>query len=179
MRAQQFCVSRGGRCPAKAGGRSSWSVRTATRHAVTSTAGNGIAFRDGQTESGESVGDAGHVPGCAILPKAAICIQQVSGDLGDSASCWPLTETCLSRSRGFLTCSRYLKKRERRGCVDGILYWKEIQSPSVFVQCKLDAPHTRERIESEGRRSGLLVQTIPAALLASSSGLHLLYSGLT
>jgi hypothetical protein len=33
---------------------------------------DGIASRNGQTESGKSVGDAGLVPGCATLPKAAI-----------------------------------------------------------------------------------------------------------
>jgi len=55
------------------GGPSSCSVPTATRRAVTSMAGSGTAFRDGRTESGESVGDAGLVPGYATLPKAAIC----------------------------------------------------------------------------------------------------------
>ena len=87
------------------------SVPTARPRAVTSTVGSGTAFRDGRTESGASVGDAGLVLGCATLPKVVICVQQVSGGLGDSASCFALTETCHGQGRGFLTCSPHRKKR--------------------------------------------------------------------
>ena len=68
-----------------AAGHFSCFARTVTLRVVTSMAGNGIVFQDGRIESGVSVGDAGLVPGCAILPKAAICVPQVSGDLDSSA----------------------------------------------------------------------------------------------
>jgi hypothetical protein len=67
--------------PATAGGRSSCFARTVTRRAVTSMAGSGTAFRDGRAESGASAGDAAHAPACVTLPKAAICVQVVSGGL--------------------------------------------------------------------------------------------------
>jgi hypothetical protein len=54
---------------------------------------------DGETKDG----DAGLALNCATLPKAAICVQPVSGDLGDSASCFALMETCHGQSRGCLT----------------------------------------------------------------------------
>src|SRR6266404_22166 len=116
MRAPQFCVSCGGCCPATAGGRSSCFVRTVIRRAVTFTAGSGTVFRDGRTESGVSVGDAAHAPGCATLPKEAICVQRVSGDLGTSASCLALTETCHAPSCGFRMCFRLQQKRRRLDC---------------------------------------------------------------
>jgi hypothetical protein len=78
------------------GGRSSCFARGVTRRAVTSTAGSGTAFRDGQTESGESVGDVAHGPGCAILPKAA------SYALRDYSA---LLETYRARRFGSPTCS--------------------------------------------------------------------------
>ena len=85
------------------GGRSSSFARTVTRRAVTSTVGNGIAFRDGRTESGASVGDAAYAPGCVTLPKAVICAE--AGEVR-----WPpyfaLTETCPAQSPGFLTSLR-------------------------------------------------------------------------
>ena len=56
--------------------------------AVTSMAGSGTAFRDGQTESGKSVGAAGPVLGCDTLPRVAI---------------FALQETCHGRTHGFLT----------------------------------------------------------------------------
>jgi hypothetical protein len=88
------------------GGRSLFLLcPTATRRAVTSMAGSGTAFRDGRTESGESVGDAVHVLDCATLPKVAICVVR---------SCFALWETCHGRSRGFLTCSPQLKRRWKR-----------------------------------------------------------------
>jgi hypothetical protein len=74
-------------------------------------AGNGIVFQDGQTESGKSVGGAGLVLACGIHPKAAISVQQVSGDLGSSASGFAPTEVCHARSPGFPTCSPRLKRR--------------------------------------------------------------------
>src|SRR5258706_5102884 len=92
----QFCVSSGACCPGTAVGLCFWSVPTATHRAVTSTAGNGTAFRDGQTESGKSVGDAGLVLDCATLPKAAICVRE---------SCFERLETHLAPICGFLTCS--------------------------------------------------------------------------
>ena len=95
MRAPQFCVSCGGRCPATADGGSCCFARTVTRRAVTSTAGSGTAFRDGRTESGVSVGDAVHALGCATHPKAGICVLH---------ACFALSETYQGRSRGFLTC---------------------------------------------------------------------------
>ncbi len=62
-------------------------LRVAKSPGVTYTDGNGTACPDGQTESGTSVGNAAHAPVCVTLPKAAICVQQVSGDLDGSASC--------------------------------------------------------------------------------------------
>lgn len=117
----------GARCHATVGEPSSYFALTATPHAVTSTGGNGIVFRDGQTELGKSVGGAGLVLGCATLPKAVICVQQVSGDLGNLASGFALTEICHGQSRGYLTslrpsmipastrlCARIIPKREIR-----------------------------------------------------------------
>jgi len=40
-----------------------------------------------------------------MLPKAAICVRQVSGDLGNLESGFALTETYHGPSRGFLTSS--------------------------------------------------------------------------
>jgi len=101
MEVSLCCVTSGGRCHATAGGPSSCFALTAIPRAVTSTGGNGIVFRDGQTESGASVGDADPVLGCGTLLRAATCVQQVWGDLGDSASCFALrrewrTEHCAS-----------------------------------------------------------------------------------
>jgi hypothetical protein len=56
-----------------AGRLSSCFVRTATDRAVMSTAGNGISFQGARTWSVASVGDTTHAPGCATLPRAAIC----------------------------------------------------------------------------------------------------------
>ena len=36
----------------------------------------------------ERIGNVGPARNCATLPKVAICVQQVSGDLGNSASCF-------------------------------------------------------------------------------------------
>lgn len=100
--APQFSVSFGECCPGTAGGPCCWSAPTTTRRAVTSTVGNDIAFRDGRTESGASVGDAARVLNCATLPKAAIC-----GEAGVVrwGPYFALSETCHDQSRGFLTCS--------------------------------------------------------------------------
>ena len=81
MGAPQFFVSCGRRCRETAGGPCCWPVPTATRRAVTSTAGSGTAFRDGQTESGVSVGDAGLVLDCATPPKAAICARAQTNEV--------------------------------------------------------------------------------------------------
>jgi hypothetical protein len=110
-------VFSGGPCHAMAAGRFPCFARTVTRHAVTSMAGNGIAFRDGRTASGVSVGGAALVRGCATLPRVAICVQVVSGGLGSSASCFVLSETCHGRSPGFRTCSPRLKRRQKLASV--------------------------------------------------------------
>ena len=94
----QFCVSSGACSHETVGELCYWSVPTVAPRAVTSTDGNGIVFRDGQTESGKSVGDAALVLDCATLPKAAICaLERVIPRV---------SETCRGRSRGFLTSLR-------------------------------------------------------------------------
>jgi hypothetical protein len=60
------------------------------------TDGSGTAFWDGLTGSAASIGDAALVTGCAILPKSAICVRQVSGDLGYSVSAFALREIWLA-----------------------------------------------------------------------------------
>src|SRR5208282_132792 len=110
MGAPQSCVLCGGCCHVTAGGRCCWSVPTATRPAVTSTVGNGIAFRDGQTESGGPIGVAGHVIGCATLPKAAICAEVGVERLPPS---FALTDLCHARSRGFRLCSPRPKRQRK------------------------------------------------------------------
>ena len=99
----------GGRFPGTVDGPCCWSVPTATRRAVTSTVGNGIAFRDGRTESGVSAGDAGLALDCATLPKAAICVRALCGGL------WG---TCHGRNHGFRLCSRHRKRRQKRASVN-------------------------------------------------------------
>jgi hypothetical protein len=44
-----------------------------------------------------------------ILPKAAICVQKVSGDLGNSASCSGSTETYHGRSPAMYSMARYIE----------------------------------------------------------------------
>src|SRR5216684_5527817 len=97
MVAPRFCVSFGECCHGTVGGPCYWSVPTATLRAVTSTDGSGIVLRDGQTESGKSVGDAALVLDCATLPKAAICVPE---------PCFGHSETCRALSCGFLTSLR-------------------------------------------------------------------------
>jgi hypothetical protein len=98
-------------------GRSSCFARTVTRRAVTSTDGNGTGFRDGRTESGASVGDVAHAPGCATLVKAAICVPPMDG-LGSLASCFARPgETCHAQCPGSLMCSPRLKSRQKAGSV--------------------------------------------------------------
>src|SRR5216683_6121601 len=107
MGAPRSCVSSGECCHGTAGGPFCWFVPTATRRAVTSTAGSGTVFRDGRTESGASVGDAALVLDCATHPKASICAVH---------TCFGLSETYRARSHGFLTFSLHLKTR--RNCWD-------------------------------------------------------------
>src|SRR5438093_7996197 len=101
----QFCVSSGRGFRETVGGPCCSSVPTAIRPAVTSTVGNGIAFRDGQIESGGPIGVAGRVTGCATLPKVAISVEA-------GVERWPpyfaLTETYRARSNGFLTFLRLM-----------------------------------------------------------------------
>src|SRR5436190_2124465 len=109
MGAPRFCVSSGESCHGTVGGPCYWYVPTATRRAVTSTAGSGTVFQDGRTESCKSVGGAGHVADCAPLPKAVICVR---------ASCFGRSATCRDQTCGFLTCSPHLKRQRRRASVN-------------------------------------------------------------
>jgi hypothetical protein len=96
------CYGLSGRCSlGMMDGLCCWSAPIATRRACTSTGGNGIVTRAGQTVSGKSVGSAVLAPGCATLPKAAIFVPHISAGLGSSASCLPLSETCHVPSPGF------------------------------------------------------------------------------
>jgi hypothetical protein len=58
-------------------------------------------------------GDVAHALGCGTHPKVGICVQQDSGDLAISASCWLLMETCHGRSCGSPTCSLHPKRRRK------------------------------------------------------------------
>jgi hypothetical protein len=96
--------------PRRGGGRCCWNAPTAESRAVTSTVGNGTAFRDGRTELGVAVGDVDLVLDCVTHPRAAICAEA-------GVVHWPryfaLSETCLARSPGFPTCSPHLKRRRK------------------------------------------------------------------
>jgi len=72
-----------------------------------STDGNRTALRAGQTESDESVGDAGLVPGCATHPRAAICVE---AGVVRWLPYFALSETCRARTCGSLTCTRRPEK---------------------------------------------------------------------
>jgi hypothetical protein len=81
----------------------------------------GVEIRENEFEFIE---DYGEVKKSSILarrltsgrtPGQRFKVNQVaSGDLDDSASCLPLTETCHGPSRGYLTCSPHLKGRWKR-----------------------------------------------------------------
>src|SRR5215468_6714787 len=116
MEAPQFSVSSGNSFHATAGGRYCCFVPIAKHRAVSSTDGNGIAFRAGRTESGASVGGAAHALNCAIRPKAAIY-----GEVGEEQSPRSfarLSEICRALNRGFPMCLSRRKRRRKRESVN-------------------------------------------------------------